>query len=68
MSNATFAAFDVSIATTQLTSAACYDNLQALDQPQNPQQRHLSMNWVVVTDNRGMRRLRLQWRNSDSSS
>ena len=61
MSCVTLSAFDASMATTQLTRAACYEVVWPLQQPQSAQQRHPSMNWVVVTDEDGKRHLHMQW-------
>lgn len=52
-------AFDVSMATTQLTCAACYEALQPWVHEQGMVGRRLHMNWVVVTD--GRTQLRMQW-------
>ena len=61
MSCVTLTAFDASMATTQLTCAARYKVVWPSQQSQSLQQRHPSLNWVVVTDENGTRRLRMQW-------
>ena len=66
MSCATLTVFDISMATTQLGSAERSECVWPLSQPKHSQQRYRIMNWVVVTDDNGMRRLRLQWCVADS--
>ena len=61
MSCVTLTAFDASMATTQLRCAACYRVVWPLPQSQIPQPRRPNLNWVVVTDENGTRRLRMQW-------
>lgn len=68
MSCETFAHLTSRLRRPQLTSAACYENLRTLHQAQNPQQQHLLNELGRGTGNRGMRRLPLQWRKSDSNS
>lgn len=68
MSCATLTVFDISMATTQLGSAEHSERLWPLSQRKHSQQRHPIMNWVVVTDDNGIRRLRLHWCLADSDS
>jgi hypothetical protein len=60
MSCAILNAFDISMATTQLTCAACPEVLRPLPNTRAIEDRRLHMNWVVVTDGNSTR-LRMQW-------
>lgn len=68
MSCATLTVFDISMTTTQLGSAERSECVWSLSQSKHSQQRFPIMNWVVVTDDNGMRRLRSQWCVADSDS
>ena len=68
MSRATLTVFDISMATTQLTYAERNERVWPMYQLQHCQRRHPLMNWVVVTDNNGMRHLRLRWCLAQSDS
>ena len=68
MSCTTLTVFDISMATTQLTCADCYEPVWPLYEPQSSKRRHPIMNWAVVTDNHGIKQLRLQWRMGGSDS
>jgi len=48
------------MATTQLTRVIRYE-LSAPWREQNTERQPLRMNWVVVTDKKGSRRLRMLW-------
>jgi len=57
---------EATMATTQLTQAACYEICWPA-QEQKTEFRPLRMNWVVVTDESGNRQLRICWR-ADASN
>jgi hypothetical protein len=54
-------ALESTMATTQLTRAACCEVCWQQQEEQQAEQKPLRMNWVVVTDESGMRRLRMCW-------
>jgi hypothetical protein len=56
----TLLAQPVAMATTQLARVIRYE-VSAPQHEQNTGRQPLRMNWVVVTDKNGSRRLRMQW-------
>jgi hypothetical protein len=52
---------ETTMATTQLTRAACYEITWPTQEKQETHDRPLRMSWVVVTDANGKRQLRMQW-------
>jgi len=50
------------VAAKQLTRAACCDNCRPVREKVEARFRPLRMNWVVVTDTNGNRRLQMSWR------
>ena len=61
MSCMTLTAQDVTMTTTQFTRAVCYTSCMPVDELFVPQYQPLRMNWVVVTDENGNRRLQVDW-------
>ena len=59
---ATLIAQDTTMATTQLMRVACCDVCWPVQEEQHTEYRPLRMNWVVVTDANGNRRLQMGWR------
>jgi hypothetical protein len=55
----------VAMATTQLSRVIRYEHSVPLQLEQKIEQQPLRMNWVVVTDKNGSRRLRMQWAASE---
>ena len=55
----------VAMATTQLSRVIRYEHSVPLQLEQKIEQQPLRMNWVVVTDKNGSRRLRMQWATSE---
>lgn len=49
------------MATTKLTRAACYQITWAQPDEVRVEGQQLRMNWVVVTDEKGRRKLRMGW-------
>jgi hypothetical protein len=62
MSCATLTAQETTMPTTQLMRAACYDVCWPMKAEQEIHRQALRMNWVVVTDANGDRRLKMSWR------
>jgi len=58
---ATLIAQETMMATTELMRSACYDICWPLQDHQKTHYRPLRMNWVVVTDENGNRRLQMGW-------
>jgi len=52
---------EATMATTQLTRAACREVCWPRQEEQKAEQKLLRMNWVVVTDEGGERELRMGW-------
>jgi len=52
---------EATMATTELTRAACQDFRWPQPAVQKTDQKVLRMNWVVATDENGTRRLRVCW-------
>ena len=61
MSCMTLIAPAITMATTQFMGTACYENRSALQERFSAQYPPLRMNWVVVTDENGNRRLQMGW-------
>ena len=59
---ATLIALDTTMATTQLIRSACYQVCWPRQGQQTEEFSALRMNWVVVTDENGNRRLQMGWR------
>jgi len=55
----------VAMATTQLSRVIRYEHSVPLQLEQKIEQQPLRMNWVVVTDKNGSRRLSMQWAASE---
>ena len=55
----------MAMATTQLARVIRYEAPDAWFSEQSADRRSLRMNWVVVTDDNGGRRLRAQWLPAD---
>jgi len=53
---------EATMATTQLTRAACHEVCRPWQEEEKAEQRPLRMNWVVATDESGNRQLRMLWR------
>jgi hypothetical protein len=51
----------MAMATTQLVRAIRYRNILTWQQQGKTKHSPLRMSWVVVTDQRGNRQLRMQW-------
>ncbi|MFZ0201496.1 MAG: hypothetical protein WB523_21480 [Candidatus Sulfotelmatobacter sp.] len=51
----------VAMATTQLSRVIRYEQFVPRQLEQYTEQQPLRMNWVVVTDRNGSRRLRMRW-------
>jgi hypothetical protein len=49
------------IPTNSLTRAACYGSCLPVDEKSEIEFRPVHMNWVVVTDANGKRRLQMHW-------
>lgn len=54
-------ATETTMSTTQLMRAVCFDACSLQKRERETQSRHLRMNWVVVTDANGNRRLKMNW-------
>jgi len=61
MSCMTLTAQDVTMTTTQFTRAVCYASSMPVEELFVPPYQPLRMNWVVVTDENGNRRLQMGW-------
>lgn len=61
MAGMTLFAPQVAMATTQLPRVIRYELSVPLQLEQKIEQQPLRLNWVVVTDKNGSRRLRMQW-------
>ncbi len=61
MCTGTLMAHEATMSTTQLTRAACYDVYLPVRQETGTRNQPLRMNWVVVTDENGNRRLHMGW-------
>jgi len=61
MSCMTLTAQDFTMMTTQFTRAVCYERCVPAGKPFVSQHQPLRMNWVVVTDENGNRRLQMGW-------
>lgn len=61
MSCMVLAAPEITMATTLFMRAACYENCSPLVEQFPVQHQPLRMNWVVVTDENGNRRLQVDW-------
>lgn len=59
---ATLIAQETTMAMTQLMRAACCNVCWPLKDDQKTQYQPVRMNWVVVTDANGNRRLQMGWR------
>ena len=57
----TLIAQEETMATMQLTCAACCEISWPTQEKQETQNRPLRMSWVVVTDENGKRQLRMHW-------
>jgi hypothetical protein len=57
----TLLAQPVAMATTQLARSIPYEGFARWESGQNTDRQLLRMNWVVVTDNHGNQRLRMEW-------
>lgn len=57
----TLLAQPMTMATTQLARAAQYEGVSARHYEGNVERTSLSMNWVVVTDSSGSRKLQMVW-------
>ena len=62
MSCMTLTAQGLTTTTTRFTRAVCCESCMTVEQPFVPQPRPLRMNWVVVTDDTGNRRVQMGWR------
>ena len=62
MCSMTLIAKEMTTATSQLTSAAYQDVYFPGKAKRETQLQQLHMNWVVVTDDNGKRRLQMDWR------
>lgn len=61
MSCMTLIAPDITMTTTQFARDVCYESCMAVEELFVPQHQPLRMNWVVVTDENGNRRLQIDW-------
>ena len=61
MSCMTLTAQDITMTTTQFARDVCYEGYMAAEELFIPQHQPLRMNWVVVTDENGSRRLQIDW-------
>ena len=61
MSCMTLIAPEIMMATRQFVRAACYENCSRVEEHFPAQHQPLCMNWVVVTDENGNRRLQIDW-------
>ncbi|MGA7402659.1 MAG: hypothetical protein WCC99_01790 [Candidatus Sulfotelmatobacter sp.] len=64
MASITLFASPVAMATTQLARVIRYEVSAPGQAAPAPERQPLRMNWVVVTDKDGSRRLRMQWATS----
>jgi hypothetical protein len=65
MSCMTLTAQDITMTTTQFTRDVCYESCMPVEELFVPQHQPLRMNWVVVTDKDGSRRLCAEWLAAD---
>ena len=61
MSCMTLNAKDITMTTTQFTRDVCYESCMPVEEVFVPQHQPLRMNWIVVTDENGNRRLQMGW-------
>lgn len=61
MSCMTLTAQDVTMTTRQFTRALCFESCLPMEELFVPRHQPLRMNWVVVTDENGNRRLQMGW-------
>lgn len=61
MSCMTLTAPEITMATTQFTRTARYESCWRVEEQFDPRHQSLRMNWVVVTDDNGNRRLQIDW-------
>ena len=61
MSCMTLTAKDITMTTTQFTRDVCYQSCMPVEEVLVPQHQPLRMNWIVVTDENGNRRLQMGW-------
>lgn len=61
MSCMTLTAPDITMTTTQFTRAICTERCLPVEELFIPQHQSVRMNWVVVTDENGNRRLQMGW-------
>jgi len=52
---------EITMATTQFTRADCYEKCSHVEEQFPVQHQPPRMNWVVVTDDKGNRRLQMGW-------
>ena len=62
MSCMTLTAQEITMTTTQFTRTVGYESCMPVEEIFAPEYRRLRMNWVVVTDENGNRRLQMGWR------
>ena len=62
MSSTTPSLHPATMATKPLTQFACYEIHGPVHKKSETEAHHLHMNWVVVTDTNGNRRLQMRWR------
>ncbi len=53
------------MATTQLAHISHYKTASTRGWEGNAERKHLRMSWVVVTDEKGNRQLRMQWASAE---
>lgn len=63
----TLVAQPMAMATTQLAREVHYEHTSAWHFAGNVEHSSLRMNWVVVTDSNGNRRLQIQWAPSEDT-
>jgi hypothetical protein len=61
MSCMTLTASEITMATTQFTRTACHEACWRVEEQFHTRRQPLRMNWVVVTDENGSRRLQIDW-------
>jgi hypothetical protein len=57
----TLIAEPLAMATTQFKRATCFENAAVWQIESSAGRKSLRMNWVVVTDSNGNRRLQMKW-------
>jgi hypothetical protein len=61
MSCMTLTAQGITMSTMQFKRAVCYERCAPVEEYRAPRQERLRMNWIVVTDENGNRRLQMGW-------